>query len=198
MTGKRHLAGLLRQAPRSGTSEGSFHRYCRGHETVAAPPNGDAVESGLQGASTREDAATDEDSFPSFDKEAEQLLAEELSLAEASGSPDALEALSPHLSSLVFEAVKSSTSICASHDASPPARGAEATASHSRHSTQHQHPEAGDSRQVAGIIAAAEEARMHNWTLAGCDNVLKVLVAAAVRVAKRTELFCAYAHASFL
>ncbi|KAL8271713.1 hypothetical protein Esti_004308 [Eimeria stiedai] len=101
-----------------------------------------------------------------------------------------LDGLPSHLSLRLLEAVEQSTCLCCAYDAarreSEGKLGREAT------------PANAQQKSLFAVVAAAEEARMHHWTIAGCDGHLKLLVATAVQVAKKTHLFSPHAHASFL
>lgn len=165
--------------------------------TASQDQNATKIEesaAGTQQADTPEKPDPYGNSFPWFsEEEVLQLLAEELPLAEAGDAMEHLTVLPPRLSSLLFASVERATSICTAHDT-----GREAETEPITRSAAKALSSTTEAAHIASVIEAAEEARMHNWSLAGCDTLLKLLVATAVQIAKRKELFSADAHASFL
>ncbi|KAL8451975.1 hypothetical protein Emag_002547 [Eimeria magna] len=105
-----------------------------------------------------------------------------------------LAALPSPLSSRMLAAVEKSISLCCAFDAARREDGGGLCEG----KQEIQDSTAKEQKALFAVVAAAEEARMHQWTIAGCDGLLKLLVATAVQNAKKTQLFSADAHASFL
>ncbi|OEH73860.1 hypothetical protein cyc_00609 [Cyclospora cayetanensis] len=114
----------------------------------------------------------------------------ELRGADAMPSSSAARAdavASSRASSLLLSVVSRATELCIAYDTKIEGGGRE----------QPGRTEAA-AEHIHRVIAAAEEARMHNWAIRNCDGLLMALVATAVKAAKRKELFSSAAHASFL
>lgn len=181
------MGGVFCRSVSEGDSAGAS-------EHPNATTNGNKPEAETQQTVTPGQSLAYKDSFSWFDdEEIQQLLADELPLAEAKGPMEHLAAIPPRLTSLLFASVERAGSICAAYDGS-----GEAEPQLSPQAGDKALPSTREAAHIASVIRAAEEARMHSWALAGCDTLLKLLVATAVQIAKRRELFSADAHASFL
>lgn len=190
---RRHVGALLCRQPPRDFDGSEAPEAALGDETTLQRNETEEHQEDIHDQ-TGQEHIHDEDSINWFsDRDAQQLLAEELPLVEAGHGVVSLDGIPSRLSSLLLAYVERASLLCATYDSD---RDTEVDTS--RSAENHNIKGEEDAGHIANVIAAAEEARMHNWTLAGCDTLLKLLVATTVQVAKRTELFSADAHASFL
>ena len=133
----------------------------------------------------RIDDVTEGSTLAFADEDTQELLTRELHALDAESTLPSPKALTPRLSALLLTAVTRASYLCAAYDSE---RGGGDQAPESSEAADH----------ITSVVAAAEEARTHNWTFAGCDTLLKLLVATAVQVSKQKELFSPDVHASFL